>query len=216
MSIYCFPNIVTSNLLACFDPANVRSYPGTGTIIRDISGNGYTGTLTNGPTFNNSVAGGVIVLDGVDDYIDIPINLSSTNYTIFGASRYIAADGRNRTFSAKNNNWLMGHWAGTTQNNYAEGWVTSAGAGPGDNEWRIYAASGNISGDSYNFYVNGVLNTGPNNGGSAGPNGFAIGSFGGTGEFSKAHIGFMLVYNTVLTAAQVAQNFDAFRSRYGV
>lgn len=210
------PSIVTTNLIACFDPANVRSYPGSGTTIRDVSGNGYTGTLTNGPTFNSSVAGGVIVLDGVDDYIDIPMNLASTNYTVMGVARYIDPNGRQRTFSAKNNNWLMGHWSGTTQNNYAEGWVTSSGAGPGDNEWRIYGATGNISGDSYNFYVNGVLNTGPSTGGSAGPNGFAIGSFMGTSEFSKAQIGFMLVYNAILTASEINQNYQALRGRYGI
>jgi|688.fasta_scaffold01731_8 hypothetical protein len=215
MALQHNPSIVTSGLIACFDPANPRTYSGSGTTIYDASGNGYTGTLVNGVTYTTS-NGGLFVLDGTDDYIDIPINLSTTNYTIMGVSRYIGATGRNRTFSAKNNNWLMGHWSGTTENHYAEGWVTAVGAGPGDNNWRIYAASGNISGDSYNFYVNGVLNTGPSTGGSAGPNGFAIGSYAGSSEFSNAQIGFMLVYNTVLTAAQIAQNFNAYRGRYGI
>lgn len=208
------PAIVTSGLLACFDPANKRSYPGTGTTIYDISGNGYTGTLTNGATYSSSTAGGVFVLGGVDEYIDIPINLATTNYTIIGASRYTTVSGR--IFSAKNNNWLMGHWSNTVLNHYAEGWVTSVGAGTGDTNWRIYGASGNISGDSYNFYVNGSLNTGPSTAGSAGPNGFAIGSYGGTSEFSAGEVGIMLVYNTILTADQIAQNYEAFRGRYGV
>lgn len=213
MAISYNSNIVTTGLLACFDPANPRTYSGSGTTIYDASGNGYTGTLTNGASYSTS-NGGVFVLDGVNDYIDIPINLASTNYTVFGASRYTTVSGR--IFSAKNNNWLMGHWNGTTENHYAEGWVTSAGAGPGDTTWRIYAATGNISGDSYNFYVNGTLNAGPNSGGAAGPNGFAIGSYAGSSEFSAGQVGVLLVYNTILTANQIAQNFAAYRGRYGI
>jgi hypothetical protein len=209
------PSIVTSGLIACFDPANLRTYSGSGTTIYDCSGNGYTGTLVNGATYTSS-NGGVFVTDGVNDYIDIPINLATTNYTVIGAARWTGG-ANGRTFSAKNNNWLMGHWGGTTLNHYAEGWVTSSGGtGAADTTWRIYAATGNISGDSYNFYVNGILNTGPSTGGSAGPNGFAIGSIGGTSEFSAAQIGFMLVYNTVLTAEQILQNFNALRGRYGI
>ena len=110
----------------------------------------------------------------------------------------------------------MGHWSTTTENHYAEGWVTNSNAGPSDTSWRIYAATGNISGDSYNFYVNGVLNAGPSNAGAAGPNGFAIGSYAAASEFAAGHVGIMLVYNTVLTAAQIAQNFNAYRGRYGI
>lgn len=206
-------NIVTSNLIACFDPGNPRTYSGSGTTIRDASGNGYTGTLTNGPTYS-SVNGGVFVLDGVNDFIDIPINLSTTNYTIIGAARYVAVGGR--TFSAKNNNWLMGHWSVSTQNYYAEGWVSGVEAGASDTNWRIYAATGNISSDSYNLYVNGVLTAGPNSNGANGPNGFAIGSYQGTSEFSNSQIGCLLVYNTVLTADQINQCFNAYRGRYGL
>ena len=217
MSISYNSSIVTTNLIACFDPGNPRTYSGSGTTIRDASGNGYTGTLTNGPTYS-SVNGGVFVLDGVNDFIDIPINLATTNYTIIGAARYVVAAGR--TFAAKNNNWLMGHWNGSTENYYAEGWVAGSGTGgpvPSDTNWRIYAATGNIAGDNYALYVNGALvSTQAPTAGSQGPNGFAIGSSGGTSEFSNSQIGCMLVYNTVLTEAQIIQNFNAYRGRYGI
>lgn len=196
------------------DPANPKSYPGSGTAVYDISGNGYTGTLVNGPTFS-SVNGGVFTLDGVNDYIDIPINMSATNYTIIGASRYVIPS-YGRTFSAKTNNWLMGHWNSTTENYYAEGWVSATSSGASDTNWRIYAATGNISDDSYSLYVNGALTTSPNANGSAGPNGFTIGSYNGASEFSNSQIGILLVYNKVLTAAQISQIFSAFRGRYGI
>lgn len=219
MAIAYNRSIVTTNLIACFDPGNPRTYPGSGTTIRDASGNGYTGTLTNGPTYS-ATNGGVFVLDGVNDYIDIPgINLTSTNYTVIGAARYTTVSGR--IFTARNNNWLMGHWNTSTENYYAEGWVAGAGTGgptPSDTNWRIYAATGNIAADNYALYVNGVLaSTQSPTGGSAGPNGFGLGCYlpGGT-EFSACQIGVMLVYNTVLTADQIAQNFNAYRGRYGL
>jgi hypothetical protein len=213
MGISYNPRIVTDGLTNYFDAGNTKSYPGSGTTWYNLIPGGVNGTLTNGPTYS-SVNGGVIALDGVNDYIYIPLNLSTSNYTIMGAARYVVVGGR--TFSALTNNWLMGHWGGTTENYYAEGWVSSVGAGTGDTNWRIYAATGNYSGDSWEMYVNGQLTVSPNTGGSAGPNGFAIGSVGGTSEFSNSHISNLLIYNRVLTASEVSQNFNALRGRFGV
>ena len=207
------PSLVMNGLVLCLDAGNSKSYPGSGTTWYNLIPGGVNGTLTNGPTYS-SANGGVIVLDGVNDYIDVPINLTNTNYTIMGAARYVVAAGR--TFSAKNNNWLMGHWSVSTQNHYAEGWVSGVGAGPSDTNWRIYAATGNYSGDSWGMYVNGVLNVGPNSGGSNGPNGFAIGSIGGTSEFSNSHISFLICYNRILTAAEIQQNYNALKGRFSV
>ena len=206
------PRIVTDGLVLYLDAGNSKSYPGSGTTWFNLCGS-VNGTLVNGPTFS-SVNGGVIVLDGVNDYIDVPLNLINTTYTVFGAARYVVAAGR--TFSAKNNNWLMGHWSISTQNHYAEGWVSDAQAGPSDTNWRIYAATGNQPTDSWAFYVNGALSAGPNANGSNGPNGFAIGSYAGTNEFSNSHISNLIVYNRVLSAAEIQQNFNALRGRFGL
>ena len=52
--MYFSPRIVTSGLIFVVDAADKNSYPGTGTTWKDLSGNNYTGTLTNGPTFNSA------------------------------------------------------------------------------------------------------------------------------------------------------------------
>ena len=62
------PNIVTDGLVAYFDAANVKSYPGSGTNWKDLQG-GNTGVLTNGPTFNSN-NNGKLVFDGTNDYVD--------------------------------------------------------------------------------------------------------------------------------------------------
>lgn len=75
MSFRFSPKIVTDGLVLYLDAANNRSYPGSGTTWTDLSKNVYTGTLTNGPTFN-SLNNGSIVFDGSDDYID---NIGTTS-----------------------------------------------------------------------------------------------------------------------------------------
>jgi len=61
------PKIITDGLVLSLDAANTKSYPGTGTVWKDLSGNGNNGTLVNGPTFNSG-NNGSIVFDGVNDY----------------------------------------------------------------------------------------------------------------------------------------------------
>ena len=68
MAIKHSPRIVTDGLVAHYDAANTKSYPGSGTTWKDISGNGNDGTLTNGITYS-SENGGVLVLNGTSDYV---------------------------------------------------------------------------------------------------------------------------------------------------
>jgi hypothetical protein len=80
--------IVTSGLILHLDAGQLRSYSGSGTTWRDISGNGSNGTLTNGPTFDSG-NGGSIVFDGSNDYVSIGTNtgvndLGTGDFTITG------------------------------------------------------------------------------------------------------------------------------------
>ena len=68
VKITYYGNIVKDGLVLCLDAAKQDSYPGIGTAWNDISGFRNNGVLTNGPTFN-SLNGGSILFDGVDDYV---------------------------------------------------------------------------------------------------------------------------------------------------
>ena len=208
------PSIIGSNLLLYWDASNPNSYPGTGTTIYDLSGNNNNGTLVNGVAYD-STAGGVLVFDGNDDYVfsNTP-NLTSSNYTVMGAARYSGGT-RGRIINATSNNWLMGHWSNSTENYYAEGWVSSVQAGASDTNWRIYAGNGNISGDSYGFYVNNNFVV-QNGAGSAGPNGIILGRSGLGGENSTGQFSFLLVYDRILTTTEMTQIFNSNRGRFGI
>jgi len=213
--------IVTSGLILHLDAGDSNSYSGSGTTWTDLSGNSNNGTLVNGTTYISS-NGGVFDLDGINDYISIPnVDLRTNNYTVMGASRYVTVGGR--VISALDNNWFLGHQSGNVGRHQAGigGWIANGFNNVSvnyvsDTNWRIYTATSDYNSDSWAFYVNGQLERGPNSGGVEGPNGFGIGQKNGGGERSNSQISFLLCYDRVLTSAEITQNFNAFKDRFGL
>jgi hypothetical protein len=217
--LYWTNDIVRSGLMLNLDVGNADSYNGIGNTLRDISGNGRHGLLVNTPTYS-ATYGGVLTFNGSTNYVTCAndFNFTTGTYTIVCAARYSGAT-RGRIVTSALNNWLIGHWNATTENYYAEGWVTAVSAGANDTNWRIYAATGDTVNDVWANYTNGVLGS-SNNGGSQGPNGLSIGVFGNGGaynsEWSTGDFSFVLAYNRVLTATEIKQNFYAYRNRFGI
>ena len=207
--------IVTDGLLLWLDAGISPSYPGSGTAWNDLSGNRNNVTLTNGPTYS-SANGGVIVFDGVDDFVSVPINLSTSNHTIIAIARWTGGNNK-RVISSNNNNWLLGWWNGQTNKYFAEGWVSASAGGTAETSWICYAGTGNYWGDSWELYRNGVSIVGPNDLGAQGPNGIRLGSSGVyPSESSACEVGVVIAYNRVLSAAEVLQTFNAIKSRFGL
>jgi hypothetical protein len=83
-----YPQIVTSGLTMMMDAGFTASFPnGTGTTWYDMSGNDTTGTLTNGPVWNNSGTTSFMYFDGTNDYVGLGtpsslVNIGKTNFTI--------------------------------------------------------------------------------------------------------------------------------------
>lgn len=207
-----YKNIVTSGLTCYIDAANSNSYPGTGTTWYDLSGNGNNFTFNSSPTWSLTTGGRMVTTAAGAHFRNSSINLTSSNFTVIGASRY--ANGSGRIISALGNNWLLGHWGNSVASYYSAGWITNEAQGGSDTNWRIYAGTGVIGG-TYKLYINGVLNT-TNTTGTAGPNGFSLGGHLGSSEFSDGNVSFLLVYNRELTAAEILQNYQVFRNRLGV
>jgi hypothetical protein len=215
-----YRDVITNGLVMHLDADSPESYPGSGTRWYDLSNNNNNGTLNGGTTYTTNGGYGVIQLNGTNSTVTVPsLNLSSSNFTIIGGTRYTATGDApigGRILSALNNNWLLGHWNNSVANYYSEGWVTGAGAGGTDTNWRIYAGTGNLSTDNYSIYINGILNT-SNNGGAAGPNGLSIGSYAPANiEFSNAQVSFVLAYNRVLSATEITRIYNAFKFRIGL
>jgi hypothetical protein len=210
-----FGGIVSDGLVLYLDAANKNSYPGSGSTWFDISGSNNHLTLINGPTLS-SANGGVFQFNGINQYAENSLNLSTSNMSIIASSRYSGAT-RKRVISSVSNNWLLGHWDGQAEAYYAEGWITAFSGLPNDTNWRIFTATENFSSDQRSFYVNNSLRVSNSTAGANGFNGLSIGRSGVyTGEISTCEVGVILVYNRVLSTAELTQNFNALRGRYGI
>ena len=218
--MYVGPDIVQDGLVAVFDAGSTRSYPGTGTVWYNLIGT-VNGTLSD--TSIGTTTAGTMTFDGVDTTIDIPLaSLASTDFTVIGVTqRTNAASGR--LISGKSNNWLLGQWDIYMRQYFAQGWVTGYGAGSSattdDLETHIWCGTGDISADTYKFRDDNVEYTTNTTAGSQGPNGFLLGNYyagnsGNGSEFGIGTITVLLVYNRVLTDAEIDQNFNAQKNRF--
>ena len=189
------------------------------TTMYDLSGNNKNGTLTNGPSFNTN---GYISFDGVDDYISIANPLSQSNLDqIWSVSAWVnlrdGAGGQQYIITGLNNG-IAADW-------YNNGPLLYLNSGA--NDYYTYG-SGYIGGTGWNnlvyvfdnrsnirkIYKNGTLigdRSGPNN--TSTPSGQSV--TWNIGQMSGS-IGSLQVYNRLLSESEIAQNFDAQRSRFGI
>jgi hypothetical protein len=208
-------DIVTNGLVLHLDAGNTSSYPGSGSTWFDISGNGYNMTLTNSPTFS-SANGGVLQFNGSNQYGSLTsLNYASTTFTIMAASRYSGTT-RGRVISSMGNNWLFGHWSNGSEEYYAEGWIFEGS--PNDTNWRIYTGTENFPSDQRSFYVNTIARVLNSTAGAQGFNGLSVGRWGSDSgsEYATCEVSFILVYNRILSAVEIQQNFNATRARFGL
>jgi len=224
MAIFYNPRTITDGLVLCLDAGNTKSYPGSGTTWTDLSGRGNTGTLTNGPTYNSS-NGGSIVFDGTNDYVSITQTLS-TPFTVTGFVKYTdQAKTQNSFFNSSPHNTLLISlnrtgvgdlmvWIGNGSSWLAAPSITSS-ANMVINQW--YQVSFTTTGSGSTLYLNGV-NVGTS---VHSPSGWGSTYYLGTiiivtGEWMRGNIANTQIYNRALTAAEIQQNFNALRGRYGI
>jgi hypothetical protein len=89
-----FNNINYTNLVYSYQSNNNLSYPTTGTTMYDLAGNGFTSTLTNGVSFENTNKS--LKFDGTDDYLNFgSVSNSGNNYTLIFTFKSYKGTGSN-------------------------------------------------------------------------------------------------------------------------
>ena len=225
------PRIVTSGLVLSLDAGDRNSYVSGSSVWNDVSGNGNSGTLTNGPTFS-STNGGSIVFDGSDDYGSIPdssnlniktdghsenvwvkVNNTTTQRITFkrfgalgyGYSLYIASNAIGYEILTPSTFILM-----TTP-------TISSGL------WYNVSVSISRSSTSY-IYLNGVIAATGDYSSLSGldiTNTFPL-TIGAVdplivlGSYLNGNLNTVLMYNRTLSATEVLQNYNAQKSRFGL
>lgn len=227
MALIHGPNTVTSGLILSLDAGNIKSYPGSGTTWADISSIGNNGTLTNGPTFTSNGVLSYFTFDGVNDYW-----VSTTN-TAFD-TQTLTLESWVYPTTLTQNGFLFEKGSVNTQyshffNSDGTFYFRTIGLSTQD---LTFTASSYCTANAWNHivstcgtgvkttYVNGVVaatTTGLTGSISTGQTNQYIGMHGpGSGYPLSGRIGITRVYNIALTSAQVLQNFNAQRGRYGI
>jgi hypothetical protein len=216
------PQIVKSGLQIYYDAANPKSYPGSGTILQDISGNGNYATLYNGVAIS-SANSGCFVFDGTDDYVFMETNGMPIDAYTKTVWFYITDFTNNNNLMSGDNDSRHALWLDASTN-------LKAGHNGGDgyrsvvstttlelNKWYFGAVTWENS-IEFNLYVNGKFES---------SNTFAtdpyigdsrllyLGSFGGA-NLLEGRIALASVYDRALSAEEILQNFNVHRSRFGV
>jgi len=224
--------IVSNGLVLNLDAGNTTSYPGSGTTWTDLSGNGNNGTLTNGPTYSSS-NGGSIIFDGVNDYVQGTISSST-----FTGPHSICCWFYRHTVKE----WSALFSNNVNTNSCSILTFISTSNSLGTNQTGINATSiaVDLGADHLNKWIYGVITFGGASNGSAvnvyaykdgslltnsgslywnlsSSSSYYVGRHWASGF--QVHDGFIsqvTIYNKVLTAAEITQNFNALKGRYGL
>ena len=215
------PSVASAPVLY-LDAGNAKSYPATGTTWTDLSGNGNTGTLINGPTYS-SANGGSIVFDGVNDMAECQpsslFNFGTDNFSAFVWVRFSQMVDYPTLFdidNAASGNGIL-FYGNTAADPRFRTWIGNAVRNStalfAVNTW--YHCGVSRSSGVVSQYINGVLD-----GTFTGSGNVPSGQFLRIGtahyaRFNGRHAG-ATIYNRALSASEVLQNFSALRGRYGL
>jgi Concanavalin A-like lectin/glucanases superfamily len=222
-------NIVENGLVLYLDAGTSTSYSGTGNTWTDLSGNGNNGTLTNGPTYS-SANGGSLSFDGVDDYVRLanPPIQGTGSFTIISISKLTGGTGGRIVFgggSDSTTGFYAHHYALNAQGGtkWISGWgsANSASLSIQDYDLTSYHYGASVyNGSTHTTYTDGIQGTiaSKTNSNLDNPSYWSIGSAGGNvgGNNFGGNISVVMAYNRALTAAEVSQNYNALRGRYGI
>jgi len=208
----------TVGLILNLDAGNSLSYPGSGTTWTDLSGNGNNGTLVGGVGYSAD-NGGVLTFDGVDDRIEC--GTFSLSFLTVSTWVYKTSSATNQGICRKQNGWAVSQYNGTLQVAPGTSWTFyNTGYTIPLNTWVniVYAYSGTGTTGSQTVYINGssiYSSTAGSGAITSNSNTVRVG-FDDNNWWWGGRIAQTQIYNRALTAAEVTQNYNALKGRYGL
>ena len=231
MGIAYNPGVIFDGLKICIDFANQKSYPGTGNSVFDISGNGNNGTLINSPLFSSDNFGSMI-LDGTNDYVTLGttgvcppettisfwIKFPSFNGSYFYINENSLSNPELRLAATGNNKIVYRLYDASTYFYNGEGNNIIS-----TNTWyNLVLCIENSLVNSYINLITDISSSGFTYNGNPTLNASnhilgtqRVGSYG-YGGYANVTYGHFTLYNRVLSFAEIKQNYDALRGRFGL
>lgn len=219
--------IVNDGLVFCVDAGNPKSYGGSGTSWRDLSGNGITCTSSGGPVFSTEGKGSFL-FDAADDIFIAPEN-SAFNTQTPSVEVWIKTNNTNQ-----GGFWFEKGTVNTQYSLFQEGTVIQWRQNVGtltnlSTTTATYISTANwahivgtYTSGTRRLFINGALVNSDSQTGTiaTNTNGISIGVFGGfnggRGYYYNGRIGSVRVYNRALSPSDVLQNYNATKTRFGM
>lgn len=236
MALSHSPSVVTDSLLLHFDAANIKSYPGTGTVWTDTTGiSTGGGSLVGNSSFStvpDRIETNAISQVGYDDRLSITNTLTLNDGTAYSLEFWFKL----RSTPTATYHSLTG--LGSTTR-----WFGVEALDTGVNSWRIFfrrdggaydysttITNWNIAANwtqvvlsvnadrTFSYYYNGqLINSSSHVITTMVMNRLAGGySSGGNFYTLQGALSVAKVHSRALTAVEVARNFNALRGRYGI
>lgn len=216
------PRIVTNGLVLALDAADRNSYPGSGTVWTDVSGNNNNFTLNNSPTFSTT-NGGRFAFNGTNQDATLSSLNLQQNFTLDGWFNPNVLNG----FS------MFGQGPIGYPNQGLHIWYVSNtsvrfGMYSNDTDFTVSTSIGNWYNMVFTYnnsnpftkqmYINGVAQSGTGASAAyAGSGTFRLGSTYGTGlNYGNGSYAGMKMYNRILSAIEIQQNYNATKTRFGL
>ena len=235
--MYTGANIIRNGLVLSLDAASRNSYPGSGTVWTDLSGNDNTNTLFGSPTFSSTFNGG-LVLNGTSQYATASdsTSLRPASFSIDTWFRPTSFSGYNTIITKPTNGplWVPPYLSYVIRLE-TNGTILNCGTSTGGTYRSLtksYTFSANtIYNISFTFdsstgaavvYLNGaVLSSTTFTAGAISystPPVIVGASYGlsPVGEYFAGSIYSVKIYNTILSATEIAQNYNATKSRFNL
>jgi hypothetical protein len=218
---YAFGQIVTNGLVLALDAADRNSYISGSTTWGDMSGNGNNGSLVSGPTFS-SANGGNIVFNGSNQFINCGNN-SSVQITVGTISAWVRTTSPGssyRSIIAKQLAWGLFSVDGIlTVYDWGNAIGRTTGINIADGTWKytVMTFTETVGTPSNNaiVYLNGasILTTTIKHSNHTDNLQIATNNLS---QFLNGNIAITQIYNRVLSASEILQNYNAQRARFGL
>lgn len=227
MSLGHGASIVRSGLVMHLDAANRKSYPGTGTVWSDLSGNNRNFSLNNTPTYNTGTS---FTFDGVNEtssFTNFPFQIVNSDFTIrvifftssTGSNDNILKIGNGAFNTGGKGLEIRKRGTSSIEFTVADGigsGIRTSINGNYTNRWFDLTVTF-LKSTEAKWYVNGVFGSAQSYAGETNITdifNFDIGQ--GGDSFFPGSISIISLYNRVLSITEIQQNFEATRGRYGI
>ena len=221
--MYTGGNIIRNGLVLALDAASKNSYPGSGATWTDLSGNNNNFTLNNSPTFSTA-NNGFFVFNGTTQTATLSSLNLQQNFTLDG------------WFNPNVLNTFVMFGQGTQATNqglhiwYVSNTSIRFGMYSNDTDFTVATSTGNWYNMVFTYnhsspytkqmYINGVAQSGTLLQAQAAYIGSGVFRLGATystgGNYGNGSFAGMKMYNRILSATEISQNFNATKSRFNL